>query len=133
LHQEQVRDTSLFFIFYSTGTILINGYKSQNWKIHTDLLWKKSRASSAIAQIRLYNAANQHIGAMYFYKEGKKIPNNTTTIVGTPKRVYLHASENQLDGVVDMLRNEKPCSVYYYGPTNAYLYTGKEPIGEEET
>jgi hypothetical protein len=43
----------------------------------------------------------------------------------------MHVS--QMDSVVDMLRNEKPCRVYYSGPTYAYIYTGTEPVGEEET
>ena len=41
--------------------------------------------------------------------------------------------EHQIDGVVDMLQNEKSCKVTYSSPTFAYIYTGKEPIGEEES
>jgi hypothetical protein len=33
---------------------------------------------------------------------------------------------------VDTLRSEKPIFVYYTSPTNAALYTGHEPVGEEE-
>jgi hypothetical protein len=32
-----------------------------------------------------------------------------------------------------MLRNEKPCRVRYDSPIYAHVYTGKEPVGEEET
>ena len=42
-------------------------------------------------------------------------------------------NENQIPRIVDMLRNEKPCTVYYSSPIYAYVHTGNEPVGEEET
>jgi hypothetical protein len=33
---------------------------------------------------------------------------------------------------MEMIRTEKPIYLYYYGPTNAALRSGKEPVGEEE-
>ena len=44
-----------------------------------------------------------------------------------------NARIDRLDSIVDMLRNEKPCYLWYQNPTMAAIYTGQEPIGEEET
>jgi hypothetical protein len=41
--------------------------------------------------------------------------------------------QEHLDSVVDMLRNEKPCFLLYNTPTYAYIWTGSEPVNEEET
>ena len=70
---------------------------------------------------------------MYFYRDGQNIPNNSSYETSDPKRAYLRMHERQIDSVVDMLRNEKPCSVYYSNSTYAYIYTGTEPVGEEES
>ena len=94
---------------------------------------KRSNDSSTIAYISLWNDNNQFIGSVNFYRDGQDIPDNSSLEKYDPKRVYLRMHERQIDSLVDMLRNEKPCKVYYSSPTNAYLYTGKEPIGEEET
>lgn len=93
---------------------------------------KRSSESNNIAQISFLDTQNQYVGYMRFYKEGESLPDNSENTDTTPKRVFLQATENQLDRVVDMLRNEKPCYVYYNSPTYAYIYTGSEPVGEEE-
>ncbi len=94
---------------------------------------KRPSNSSAFAQISLYNDSNQSIGNVYFYRDGQNMPNNSSVEFGDPKRAYLQMHESQLDRVVDMLRNEKPCSMRYAGPTYAYINTGTEPVGEEES
>ncbi len=94
---------------------------------------KKSRDTSSIAQILLYDTQNRIIGHVYFYRDGQVIPNNSANERVDPKQVHLKMHESQLDTVVDMLRNEKPCRVHYRTPTFAYLYTGPEPVGEEES
>jgi len=93
---------------------------------------KRRKDTMPIANISLYATRNQYLGSVTFYRDGQKIPNNLSVETYSPKRAYLRMPESQRDGVVDMLRNEKPCKVYYSGPTNAYIHTGKEPIGEEE-
>lgn len=93
---------------------------------------KRDFELQSIAAINLYNVQDQFIGQILFYKEGQEIPNNQ--MYGSNlTRVYLRASETQMPGIVDMLRNEKPCSIFYANPTSTSLFTGKEPIGEEET
>ena len=94
---------------------------------------KRSRTTHYIAHIALYNDRNQSIGNVYFYKGGITKTKNSSQESYTPKRVYLRMHESQLDSVVDMLRNEKPCYVHYSSTKVAYLYTGTEPIGEEES
>jgi len=93
---------------------------------------KRSNDTSSIVQVYLYNDIRQSIGTVQFYRDGQAIPNNSSNELTTPKRAYLSMHERQLDTVVDMLRNKKPCSMTYTSPTSAHLYTGKESIGEEE-
>jgi len=94
---------------------------------------KRSSDSSPVARISLSDVSNQYFGNVYFFRDDQTIQNNSANETTDPKRVYLKMHERQLDRVVDMLRNEKPCSVFYYGPTLAIIYTGREPVGEEET
>ena len=94
---------------------------------------KRSSDASEIARIYLYDDTDQYFGAVLFYRDGQTIPNNSTYESNNLKKAFLRIHERQLDSVIDMLRNEKPCSVYYASPTYAYLYTGKEPVGEEES
>jgi len=98
------------------------------------LYYRGKRASDgySIAQISLYDDSDKFVGAVYFYRDGQTIPNNSSNETSTPKRAYLRMYERQIDTVVDMLRNEKPCRIYYSSPTHATMYTGKEPVGEEE-
>ena len=94
---------------------------------------KRSNNSGSIAYIRLYNGTNQNIGSVRFYRDGQNIPDNSSVELGDPKRAFLKMHESQIDTVVDMLRNEKPCYVYYSYPKYAYIHTGAEPVGEEES
>jgi len=94
---------------------------------------KRTFDNIAIAQINLWNHNNQYIGKIAFYRDGQNIPINGSIETSDPKRASLRMHERQIDSVVDMLRNEKPCNVYYAGPKFAYLFTGREPIGEEES
>ena len=47
-------------------------------------------------------------------------------------RTFLHFNLCQFHAVLEMLRTEEPIYLDYYGPTNAALRTGREPVGEEE-
>ena len=94
---------------------------------------KRATDAYPIAYISLWNDSYKFVGAVYFYRDEQTLPNNSSFELSDPKRAYLRMHEHQLDRVVDMLRNEKPCRIYYTGPTLAYIYTGKEPVGEEES
>ena len=92
---------------------------------------KRSSDIDSIAQITLYNSSDQVIWYMAFYRDGQPIPDSSSREDVNPKRAYLRMHERQIDSVVDMLRNEKPCSLFYHRPTFAYIHTGLEPMGEE--
>ena len=93
---------------------------------------RRSRDAYAIAGISLYNYSN-YLGNVLFYRDDQAIPNNKSVETGDPKLAYLRMHERQIDSVVDMLRNEKPCFVFYSTSAYAMIYSGKEPVGEEET
>jgi len=93
----------------------------------------RSNNTSEIVRINLCNDINQLLGSLLFYRDSQALANNVSIETRNPKRAYLRIHERQLDSVVDTLRNEKPCSVYYSNPTTAFLYTGLEPVGEEES
>ncbi len=88
--------------------------------------------TDSIAMIVLYDKNKEHIGVIRFYKDGQEIPNNSLDHVSEPKRAFLAMHERQLDGVVDMLRNEKPCFLYYLNAVNASVHTGVEQVDEEK-
>lgn len=93
---------------------------------------KRQNDTYAIARITFYNSSNRTIGYSFFYRDASTIPTNSS-VESTTNRAFLNMHESQLDTVVDMLRNEKPCYIYYSSPTWVYISTGKEPIGEEES
>ncbi len=94
---------------------------------------KRSNDTISMARIWLYNDSDEYIGSVDFYRDAQAIPNSRSIETSDPKRAYLGMHERQIDTVVDMLRNEKPCRVSYFNPTYALIYTGKEPVGEEES
>ncbi len=94
---------------------------------------RPTRGSSPTAQIILHNARNKYIGNVEFYKDSQALPNNASIETTNPKQAFVRMHERRLDTIINMLQNEKPCSVHYYNPTTAYLFTGREPIGEEES
>ncbi len=94
---------------------------------------KRSRDGEFIAVIGFYNDRDQYLGRVRFYRDGQVIPSNSSDETTNPQQASLTMHERQLDTVVDMLRNEKPCYVVYSTPTIAYIRTGNEPVGEEES
>jgi len=77
------------------------------------------RAGSAtedgfIAIIRFYDFQNRLIGSIAFKKDGEPLSNNKGDTGPYPHRVELSSHQNQMAGMVDMLRNEKPCTLYWY-------------------
>ncbi len=69
---------------------------------------------------------NKAVAYIYFLPEGRAIPNDTESNNGF---IRMHMPESALMGVIDMLRNESPISVYY-ASGSGFLRTGNEPIGE---
>ena len=80
----------------------------------------------------IYLKGSFGLAFVYFVPEGGQLGTNRKRIDGNVFDVYLW--ESAWDPVVDIVRNEKPVSFYYKSDSNtAYLYTGNEPIGEEES
>jgi len=93
---------------------------------------KQRKDTDAMAMISLHNSDSRFLGYVYFYRDDYELRDSYSVEDTTPKRAFLRMHHRQLDGVIDMLRNEKPCFLYYSSPTYAYIHTGEEPIGEEE-
>ena len=106
--------------------------KISKYKLHYFTRGSTSEAASDVARIYLYDDDNKSLGIVYFVKDGRPVPDNSAVETSNPKRAYLRYNERLLPRITDMLRNEKPCWVYYYGPTYAAVQTSAEPVGEEE-
>ena len=74
--------------------------------------------------IRLYGPKNE-LGYIFILKEGLNPPSNSHDIA--------YFMESQREGIIDMLRNEGPIQFISEQNTYAYLVTGEEPVGEEES
>jgi len=90
----------------------------------------------AVGVIYLYSSGS-HVGTAYFARDGFTAPD----AVYSGGKIYFHAQSEQYERVLDLLRNEKPVYLCWRshsdsGESNdgdAYFYTGREPVGEEET
>jgi len=69
---------------------------------------------------------NKAVACIYFLPEGQTIPNDTVSSSGF---IRMYMPECALIGVIDMLRNESPISIYYASGSGV-LRTGNEPIAE---
>jgi len=104
----------------------IDGYAIRLWSSRptTNL-----SPGTAAAVIYLYEG-NTYRGCVYFHPDGTALL--APTHDSGNDRVTLHFNLCQFHAVMEMLRTEEPIYLYYYGPTNADLRSGKEPVGEEE-
>ncbi len=84
-----------------------------------------------VALIHLYDNNSVYRGSLYFHPDGTHLPDaNEDTPNG---QIFLRLPVSRFASAVDMLRNESPIRLIYNSPMNAYLTTGREPTGEEET
>ncbi|MGD8605426.1 MAG: hypothetical protein PVF49_12735 [Anaerolineales bacterium] len=69
---------------------------------------------------------------LYFLTEDSEMPPSFHQPQNYAGGIFMRA--NVLGPVLDVLRNEKPVSIYLSSqhPENNMIYTGLEPIGEEE-
>ena len=79
------------------------------------------------AIIRLQDSDGTSVAYVHFVPAGQAIPSDTDL----PPWNRMYMPEAAFPGVIDMLRNEKPVSVYY-AAGRRLLDTGEEPIGEAE-
>ena len=104
----------------------IDGYSIRMWSSRptTDL-----SPGTAVAGVYLYEG-NTYRGYVYFFPDGTPLAPPVDD--PTNGRTFLHFNLSQFHATVEILRTEKPIYLYYFGPTNAALMVGKEPVGEEE-
>ena len=82
--------------------------------------------ASATGLIYLYDGQNKHIGNAYFIREENSLPMPKQDASGF---VALYFYDNAFAFVVDLLRNEKPCYLAWYGSSGA-IVTSAEAVGE---
>jgi hypothetical protein len=104
----------------------IDGYAIRAWSSRptTNL-----SPGTAVAGIYLYEG-NAYRGYVYFFPDGT--PLAPPVHDAAKGQIFLHFNLCQFHAVMEMLRTEEPIYLYYFGPTNAALRTGREPVGEEE-
>lgn len=104
----------------------IDGYAIRMWSSRptTNL-----SPGTAVAGIYLYEAKTYR-GYVYFFPDGT--PLSPAVHHSATGRVFLHFNLSQFHATMEMLRKEAPIFLFYKSPTNAALYCGREPVGEEE-
>jgi len=71
-----------------------------------------------------------YIGQLIFRPDGSTLPPDSGT--GTNVNLYYHLQD--LQNILDLLRNEKPMYLLYNGSGNENgIKTTREPVGEEES
>jgi hypothetical protein len=83
----------------------------------------------AVAGIFLYEG-NQFRGYAYFYPDGT--PLAPAVVDAANGQIYVHYNLSQFAAILQMLREEQPVYLFEFGPSNAGLHSGGEPVGEEE-
>lgn len=69
---------------------------------------------------------------LWFLPEGSSLPDNRKRPGQNVFDVYYHIDD--WEAILDVLRNETPVHFNYQDTSNAaQIYTGDEPVGEEET
>ena len=69
---------------------------------------------------------------LWFMPQGSSLPDNRKRPNQNIFDVYYHIDD--WEAIIDLLRNETPVYFNYSDTSNAaQIYTGNEPVGEEET
>ncbi len=104
----------------------IDGYSVRMWSSRptTNL-----NPGVAVAGIYLYQGG-KYKGYVYFFPDGT--PLAPPVYHSSTQQAFLHFNLSEFHATVDLLRSEDPIYLYYYSPTHAGLYTGREPTGEHE-
>ena len=94
----------------------------------TNILSPKAYAGKRI--INLKGAFGKAI--LWFWPEGSALPNNRMRPGQDVFDVYYYIDD--WEAILDILRNETPVYFNYSDTSNAaQIYTGDEPVGEEDT
>ena len=111
------------------------------WQIHQiksyrvyEVSAKSPGYENTSAYISLYWNGEHH--AQLWFTIGDTPPSlpNSKVSMGSPPFYYVRFRGNQFQSVVDLLRNEKPVYLHWNeSSTGAFIATGKEQVGEEES
>ena len=83
--------------------------------------------ATATGVIFLFDNNNRHIANAYFlHRDSLPAPSQATNGFVS---LYLH--DSAFPAVVDMLRNEKPCYLWWFSTSGA-ISTSKEAVGEND-
>jgi len=82
------------------------------------------------AVLRLLNGTTS-VAYVYFKVAGTTLPADADAGSGGFSWIRMYMPETAIPAVIDMVRNEKPLSVYF-ASGSGFLLTGNEPIGEAE-
>jgi len=85
-----------------------------------------------LVAVFLYSG-RKYAGRIFFYPDHIPLPPPVLDDTGPYPRIFLSHYLKRFPDVMDLIRNEKPIGIYYTGPSDAGITTGKEPIGEEES
>jgi len=99
------------------------------WKWYNITSYKASvGGSNYYAGVQLFG--DSFYASLKFYKEGPLPDSTAPTTYG--QRFYGHLDYQQMEIMVDLLRNEKPVRFGWYdaNPNLFHLMTGQEPVGE---
>ena len=100
------------------------------WKWYDVSQYKASVGGSAeYGSVQLFGT---NFYALLSFHKGGTLPNPTTQIVGADQRFYGHLDYQQMQMVVDLLRNEKPLQFGWdeLTPNVFKIASGAEPVGE---
>jgi len=102
---------------------MITTHKIQTYRLY--YYGKRPTDSFPIALIEFFGNKDHQIGSMAFHKEGESVADNSFS--SESSYIHLRASETRMPGVVDMLRNEKPCWIRWESETEGYVFSGPNP------
>lgn len=86
--------------------------------------------SENAAFLYLFDEHSKLLCMAAFVERNGPLPGPRQSVSGT---VFLSFYRGDLDGIIDMLRNEKPVMFNWSAENqSAQITTGKEPVGEEE-
>jgi hypothetical protein len=98
---------------------------------NTSITRHAKRADQLRAQVVCKNDDDTVRAYLRFWSESSTLDNARQVDYPDLKAFYLNYHLNELDGIVDMLRNETPIGIYYSSPTFASVTTSSEPVGSE--
>lgn len=102
-----------------------------NFNIDRYWIYHFSASASRSAGILCYMpASNSPNAQLRFWRDGVDIPADTCSADGVP---FLNFSAYQFQEIIETLRREKPVQIAWFEDVKrGFVYTGHEPVGEEE-